>query len=103
TMARIEDAATTVRNEELRLLAIREADAARRSGQANGVLKIAAALGVLIIGVAGWRINREGRQRQVMEAALRDSEMQWRMLVHEVQDYAICMLDPDGRIITWNE
>ena len=25
------------------------------------------------------------------------------MLVHEVQDYAICMLDLNGQIVTWNE
>ena len=103
TMAEIEDAAAKVRTEELRLLAIRDADASRRSEQANGILVIGATLGVLIIAIAGWRVNRDSQRRQFAEDALRDSEIQSRMLVHEVQDYAICMLSPEGRIVTWNE
>src|SRR6185295_3427334 len=35
--------------------------------------------------------------------ALRRSEEHFRLLVQGVQDYAIFMLDPDGRITTWNE
>ena len=30
-------------------------------------------------------------------------EEQFRLLVSSVQDYAILMLDPDGRIVSWNE
>ena len=36
------------------------------------------------------------------ETALRDSERRFRLLVEAVQDYAIFMLDPGGRIISWN-
>jgi PAS domain S-box-containing protein len=36
------------------------------------------------------------------ETALRQSEERFRFLVEAVQDYAIFMLDPEGRIITWN-
>ncbi len=35
-------------------------------------------------------------------AALSDSERVFRMLVEGVVDYAIFMLDPDGRVATWN-
>jgi PAS domain S-box-containing protein len=34
--------------------------------------------------------------------ALRDSERSFRLLVESVQDYGIFMLDPGGRIVTWN-
>ena len=33
----------------------------------------------------------------------RKSEEQFRVLVEQVNDYAILMLDPDGRVISWNE
>jgi PAS domain S-box-containing protein len=36
------------------------------------------------------------------ELALRESEARFRLLVDAVQDYAIFMLDPDGRISSWN-
>ncbi len=34
--------------------------------------------------------------------ALRGSEQQFQLLVQAVKDYAIFMLDPQGRITTWN-
>jgi PAS domain S-box-containing protein len=36
------------------------------------------------------------------EDALRDCEEKYRMLLDEVQDYAIFMLDPQGIVISWN-
>jgi PAS domain S-box-containing protein len=41
-------------------------------------------------------------QRQKTEEELRHSEGRFRLLVESVQDYAIFMLDPSGRITTWN-
>ncbi|HJQ43567.1 MAG TPA: PAS domain-containing sensor histidine kinase, partial [Jatrophihabitantaceae bacterium] len=36
------------------------------------------------------------------EEELRQSEQRFRMLVQAVRDYAIFMLDPDGRVASWN-
>ena len=36
------------------------------------------------------------------EELLRESEERFRLLVEGVKDYAIFMLDPDGRVVTWN-
>src|ERR1035438_10095866 len=36
------------------------------------------------------------------EEALRDSEEKYRMLLDEIQDYAIFMLDPQGMVVSWN-
>ena len=41
-------------------------------------------------------------EQRAAEAALRQSEERFRLLVNAVTDYAIFMLDPDGRIQSWN-
>src|SRR5687768_15887689 len=40
------------------------------------------------------------RQRVLDE--LRDKEQRLRLLIEGVKDYAIFMLDPDGRVASWN-
>lgn len=40
--------------------------------------------------------------QRAAEQRLRQSEQRFRMLVEAVQDYAIFMLDPDGRVASWN-
>jgi PAS domain S-box-containing protein len=44
--------------------------------------------------------ERRGEQR--MEGELRASEERFRLLVESVQDYAIFLLDPAGRVSSWN-
>jgi PAS domain S-box-containing protein len=41
--------------------------------------------------------------RKKTELELRQSEERFRLLVQSVQDYAIFMLDPEGRVVSWNE
>ena len=41
-------------------------------------------------------------QRREMERALVASEEEMRLLVDSIQDHAIVMLDPSGRIVSWN-
>jgi PAS domain S-box-containing protein len=41
-------------------------------------------------------------RQHAADEALRQSEQRFRLLVDAVQDYAIFMLDPEGRIASWN-
>ena len=49
------------------------------------------------------RVTRDLTAKRDAELQLRESEARFRLLVHNVKDYAIFMLDPDGRVVTWNE
>ena len=48
------------------------------------------------------KITRDLSERLVAEATLRRSEDQFRLLVQSVTDYAIYMLDREGRVASWN-
>jgi PAS domain S-box-containing protein len=51
----------------------------------------------------GIEASAKPRRRPSAREKLRQSEQNFRLLVSSVKDYAIIMLDPGGRILTWNE
>ena len=53
-----------------------------------------------VIGYA--KVTRDLTERKAAEEALKRSEQQFRLLVQGVTDYAIYMLDPEGRVASWN-
>jgi len=48
------------------------------------------------------KITRDISERRRYEETLRLSEERFRLLVESVKDYAIFMLDPEGRVVSWN-
>jgi len=95
-------ASDLVRNEELRLLVDRDADTRHRLHQTKIILSTGTLLGLLIALAAGWSVLRDSWARGTAEEALRDSEEQHQLLLNGVLDYAIFMLDLQGRVVSWS-
>jgi diguanylate cyclase (GGDEF)-like protein/PAS domain S-box-containing protein len=91
-----------MQGEELRLLVLRTAETKRLLSQTWSLLFFGTALGLLIAAALGWSAQRDNSARGRAEGALRDSEEKYRMLMDGVHDYAIFLLDPGGRVVSWN-
>ncbi|HYJ83389.1 MAG TPA: PAS domain S-box protein [Allosphingosinicella sp.] len=48
------------------------------------------------------KITRDDTEKRQAQLALQESERRFRTLVQGVKDYALYMLDPDGRVTNWN-
>ena len=73
-----------MQDEELRLLALRDADAKRRITQARTVLILGTVLGLLIAAAAGWAVQHDFAAREVAEEALRREEERFRDLANNI-------------------
>ncbi|HVA47404.1 MAG TPA: ATP-binding protein [Pirellulales bacterium] len=61
---------------------------------------------VVLLSVVVWAaksVDRAVAHSAAVQAASRAQEIQYRLLVAGVQDYAIFLLDPEGNVSTWNE
>ena len=91
-----------LKSEELRLLALRNESTRRDDVRAKTILVLGTLLGILIAAAAAWRAVRDSTKRAAAEADLQRSEETYRMFLDGVHDYAVFMLDPRGRVLTWS-
>ena len=69
---------------------------------ADGILVTAAIRNISVRKAAEKHLAQMDARRQVVEEELRQSEERYRMLLDGVPDHAIFMIDPSGRIVSWN-
>ena len=91
-----------LRDEELRLLVQRDADAKQRLSQSKTILILGTVLGLLIVPAAGWSVQRDNSRRELAEAALRASEDKLRMAV-EAAEMGTWYWDIQRDEISWSE
>jgi PAS domain S-box-containing protein len=91
-----------LRDEEARLRVLRVANTDRYLSQTKAILFIGTLLGILISGLAALSAVRDSTRRDQAEELLRQSEDRYRTLLDGVQDYAIFMLDPRGKVLSWS-
>jgi len=69
---------------------------------AEGILVTAAIRDISSRKAAEARLVKAEGKRRLVENSLRESEERYRMLLDGIEDYAIFMMDPRGRILSWN-
>jgi PAS domain S-box-containing protein len=98
-IAQLIDAAITA---EKNLLKDRQAlgDTAERTTAIVSLIGGAVAFSLMILGAI--LVFASFRRISSSEAALSESEQRFRLMVSGIEDYAIFMVDPEGRVINWN-
>ncbi len=98
----LEEVIRQMRQEELRLLILRDADAKRHWLRTKFVLILGTVLGLLIAGTAGWSVHRNLEVQQLGEQALRESAERFSDLANNISQLA-WMADEKGRIFWYNQ
>ncbi|MBN9385562.1 MAG: PAS domain S-box protein [Chitinophagaceae bacterium] len=91
-----------MQGEENRLLVLKEAaNIKSRVMWRNAILGLIGVLFLLLVGCS-YLISYQLNRRRIAEQGLIESEHRFSLLVQHVNDYAIFMIDPQGKVVTWN-
>ncbi|WP_343865123.1 ABC transporter substrate-binding protein [Caenispirillum bisanense] len=77
-----------------------EAEEARRTYRLLGLVAAVLAAGLAVAGFGVWALRR---MVIIRTQALLESEQSLRRFISAVKDYAIVLLDQDGRVVSWND
>ena len=102
TMDHLRTLIAEMKGEEQRLLRQRLETAGISSRRTKTLIVVGNVMALLFLFTAGLVIFQEMGRRHRAEGALRAGEERFRLLVTGVKDYAILMLDPEGRVASWN-
>ena len=97
----IQATAGKMRDEELRLRAQRVQVTEHDLSRSKLILVLVTLLGMLVAVIASRSVLVESARGRVSKKELVESEEKQRMLLDGVQDYAIFMLDPQGKVASW--
>jgi diguanylate cyclase (GGDEF)-like protein/PAS domain S-box-containing protein len=101
-MEEIQAQVRVMRNEELRLLVLRDAESKRNSDRIRVVLFLGTLLGILIALGAGWTVHRDQIAREIAEEARREGEERFGSLANNISQLA-WMADEKGDIFWYND
>lgn len=102
TMDQLRVLTAGMKEEEQQLLRQRLETADLSARRTKALIVVGNVVALLLLFTAALVIFREMGRRHKAEEELRQSEERFRLLVSGVKDYAILMLDPDGRVVSWN-
>jgi len=90
-----------MQGEERQLLVQRNADTQRSAGRMRNGLILGVVLGLLVAGIAGWRVQRDSSKRELAEAALFAEKERAQVTLYSIGD-AVVSADVSGNITFLN-
>ncbi len=96
------DLAGQLDSEERQRLQILQTESRHQYRYAVGSMTLGTMLSLLLVVVVYSQGARQQKQRIETEELLTETQERFSSLVHSVEDYAIFMLDTEGRVASWN-
>src|SRR5579863_4153222 len=102
SLLEITDRVTRMKAAESQLLVRRTQTAQASVSRVKTMIVLGNLLAAAFLALAATALYKEMGNRNKFERELHKSEERFRLMVSSVKDYAIFMLDPGGRVISWN-
>jgi PAS domain S-box-containing protein len=101
-MERVRSVSTELIDEETRRVARRSSESQATANRARLTFTLATVVDLVLVAVVATLIQRNMTRRERDAEALRQSEEQLRLLVEGARDYALVLLNREGKVASWN-